>query len=470
MSPQEQLDALYASQRKNQPSVSASTVQERRVKLHRLEKLILASRARIAAAIAADYAKSPMEVDLSEIYPALTEARHARKHLAKWMKPKRVAPTLTLLGTRSEIVPEPKGVVLIISPWNFPFNLTIGPLVSAVAAGNCVIIKPSELTPNTSRCMRELLATIFPEEEVAVLEGGVETSTALLKKRFDHIFFTGSPGVGKIVMKAAAEYLCSVTLELGGKSPVIVGRTADLEDAAQKIAWGKFLNNGQVCIAPDYLLLDSAVREPFLEKLRLAVDNLFGTEAGRVGNSDYGRIVNDHHFKRVDQLIESAIEGGAAPLLARTSDATQRFISPTILTGVAADAAVLRDEIFGPVLPIVDFTMIDEALEAIRDREKPLVLYLFSRDEREIAKVMSETSAGGTCINDTLIHFFHPNLPFGGAGFSGLGRSHGYYGFEAFSNMRAVLRQRTGFTLAKLLYPPYTAFRRKLIDLTVRYF
>lgn len=470
MASAQEINAIYESQRKNQPRLSASSVDVRRDRLHRLEKLILSSRARIASAIAADYAKSPTEVDLSEIYPALTEIRHARKHLAKWMKPKRVAPTITLIGTRSEIRPEAKGVVLIISPWNFPFNLTIGPLASAVAAGNCVMIKPSELTPNTSRCMQELLAAVFPEDEVAVIEGGVEVATSLLKKKFDHIFFTGSPAVGKIVMKAAAEHLCSVTLELGGKSPVIVGQSADLDDAARKIAWGKFLNNGQVCIAPDYLLVEASVREPFLNKLRLAVTDLLGAEAHRQENADYGRLVNDHHFKRVEQLIDSALEGGAVAFMGKASDSTQRFIGPTILTDVPANAAVLREEIFGPVLPVVEFTAIDEALSAIQGREKPLVLYLFSRDDREIARVLAETSAGGTCINDTLIHFFHPNLPFGGAGFSGIGRSHGYYGFEAFSNMRAVLRQKTRLSAAKLLYPPYTAFRRKVIDLTLRYF
>jgi len=467
---QEGIDRIYPAQLRRQSAVAASTVEERREKLHRLEKLILASRSRIAAAIAADYRKSPVEVDLSEIYPALTEARHARKHLRKWMKPRRVAPTLTLIGTQSEILPEPKGIVLIISPWNFPFNLTIGPLVSAIAAGNCVMIKPSELTPNTSRCIRELLAELFDEDEVAVIEGGVEVAKTLLAMRFDHIFFTGSPAVGKIVMRAAAEHLTSVTLELGGKSPVIVGRSADLDDAARKIAWGKFLNNGQVCIAPDYLLLHSSVREQFLPKLTAAIDDLFGAEAGRADNRDYGRIVNDQHFARVQGLIESAVSEGAAPLLAHASDGSQRFIGPTILTGVSPDSAVLREEIFGPVLPIVEFTGIDEAIGSIRDREKPLVLYLFSRDEKEIADVLARTSAGGTCINDTLIHFFHPNLPFGGAGFSGLGRSHGYFGFEAFSNLRAVLRQKTKFSMAKLLYPPYTGLRRRIVDLTVRFF
>src|SRR5262249_19328077 len=269
-------------------------------------------------------------------------------HLESWMQPKRVSAPLTLLGSRSRITYEPKGVVLIISPWNFPINLTFGPLVSAIAAGNCAILKPSEMTPNASACMRRIVADLFDEGEVAVIEGDAKVAEALLKKKFDHIFFTGSPAVGKIVMKAAAEHLTSVTLELGGKSPVIVDRTANLDEAARKIAWGKFLNSGQICIAPDYLLVDEEVRAPFVEKLRAAI------------HPEGGLLVNDRHAARVRRLL-----GGAAPA------GEGRHIPPTILENVALDAPVMQEEIFGPVLPVIPYRTLDDALRLINEREKP---------------------------------------------------------------------------------------------------
>ncbi len=266
-----EIDRLYELQQKRRPAIVQTTVAQRIEKLRKIERAMLAHRDEIRAAMWADYQKPVPEVDLSEIFAVVGEARHARRHLRRWMKPRRVSTPLSLLGSRSKILYEPKGMVLILAPWNFPFNLTLGPLVSAVAAGNCAILKPSEMTPHSSACMKKILAEIFDESEVAVIEGDAEVAAALLKKRFDHIFFTGSPRVGRIVMKAAAEYLTSVTLELGGKSPAIIDGTANLDEAAKKIAWGKCFNSGQVCIAPDYLLVDEKVREPFLEKLRSAI-------------------------------------------------------------------------------------------------------------------------------------------------------------------------------------------------------
>ncbi len=432
-----------------------TTVDERVAKIRALAAVVLRRRKDFKAALWADYRKPAEEVDLSEIYPVLGEARHAARHLKKWAKPRRVPTPIALFGSRSTITYEPKGMALIISPWNFPINLTLGPLVSAIAAGNRVIIKPSEMTPATSACMKRVLAEVFDESEVAVIEGDASVATALLQKKFDHIFFTGSPAVGKIVMKAAAEHLTSVTLELGGKSPAIVDRTADVAEAARKIAWGKFLNSGQVCIAPDYVLVDEAVRAPFIEALKAAV------------HDSGGNLVNERHASRVKRLFDDAIAGGAS-IVAGGLFADGR-LEPTILTDVAPDSAVMNDEIFGPILPIVAYRDRDDALRIIHEREKPLVLYIFSRDKEVAHGFVRDTRAGGTVINDTLVHFYQVNLPFGGVGNSGMGKAHGFFGFEAFSNVRGVLEQPTKFSAIQFLYPPFNPLKRRVIDFLLRF-
>jgi len=456
-----EIERLYRLQQQNRAAVGATTAAQRIDKLRRLERAILARRGEIAAAMWDDYRKPAAEVDLAEIYPVVTEARHAIRHLRRWMKPKRVPGRLALLGSKSTIVYEPKGVVLIIAPWNFPFNLTLGPLVSAIAAGNCAMVKPSELTPASAACMKRIVGELFDESEVAFVEGDASVAEALLRRKFDHIFFTGSPAVGRIVMKAAAEHLTSVTLELGGKSPVIVDRTADLDEAARKIAWGKFFNSGQICIAPDYLLVDESIRDRFLDKLRAAITAL-GDEGAR------GVIVNDRHAARVQRLVDHAVAGGAK--IEHGGEARGREIEPTLLSNVAADAAVMQEEIFGPLLPMLTYRSLDEAFAAIDSREKPLVLYVFSRDRAVVRRVLANTRAGGTVINHTLIHFYQLELPFGGVGHSGVGKSHGFYGFEAFSNARGVLDQKVKFAAIDLLTPPYAGkWKQKLIDLTVKW-
>ncbi len=437
------VDRVYRTQRANCAAVGLTTARQRIEKLRRLREALLARRDEVRAALWADYEKPAAEVDLSEIYPVAGEARHAIRHLRRWMKPQRVRTPLALLGSRSRIVYEPKGVVLIISPWNFPINLTLGPLVSAIAAGNCAILKPSEMTAHASAWMKRFVGDLFDENEVAVIEGDAAIAENLLRKKFDHIFFTGSPTVGKIVMHAAAEHLTSVTLELGGKSPAIVDRTANLDEAAKKIAWGKSFNSGQICIAPDYVLVDEVVRAPFLERLRAAA------------TMDSGLLVNDRHAARVRRLLGDGSEGRKMPL--------------TIAEDVAADGPLMREEIFGPILPIVPYRDVDDAIRIVNEREKPLVLYLFSRKRRVIDRVLCRTRAGGTVVNDTLIHFYQLNLPFGGVGQSGMGKAHGFFGFQAFSNARAVLEQPLRFSGIQLMYPPYTKFKQKLIDFTVRY-
>ncbi|MBK5259983.1 MAG: aldehyde dehydrogenase family protein [Thermoanaerobaculia bacterium] len=454
------LDQIYAAQRANAGSVGATDASARIEKIRRMEKMLFAHRADIRKAMADDFRKPAAETDLSDIFPIVGEARHAARHLRRWMKPQRVATPLALLGSSSRLIHEPKGVVLILSPWNFPFNLTLGPLVSAIAAGNCAMLKPSEMTPASSACMKRIVSELFDENEVAVIEGGPETAEALLKKRFDHIFFTGSPAVGRIVMRAAAEHLTSVTLELGGKSPVIVDRTADLDEAASRIAWGKFLNAGQVCIAPDYLLVDETIRAPFLEKLVAAVRAMEG-EGSR------GIIVNERHAARVRRLLDSAQDG---EILLGGSSSDARSLPPTIVSNVAPDSALMQEEIFGPILPVVTYRTLDEALAIIAAKEKPLVLYIFSRAHDVVRDIINRTRAGGTVVNHTLIHFYQLNLPFGGSGESGMGKGHGRAGFEAFSNARGIVEQRTRFSPIQLMFPPYTRFKQKLIDLTLRFF
>jgi aldehyde dehydrogenase (NAD+) len=439
----DEVERVYRTQRANCAAVGLTTARQRIEKLRRLRDALLAGRDEVRAALWADYEKPVAEVDLSEIYPVAGEAKHAIRHLRRWMKPQHVRAPLALIGSRSRIVYEPKGVVLIISPWNFPINLTLGPLVSAIAAGNCAILKPSEMTPNASAWMKRFISDLFAENEVAVIEGDAPVAENLLRKKFDHIFFTGSPAVGKIVMHAAAEHLTSVTLELGGKSPAIVDRTANLDEAAKKIAWGKSFNSGQICIAPDYVLVDETIRASFVEKLRAAA------------TIESGLLVNDRHAARVRRLLGDSGEGRKIPL--------------TIAEDVAVDGPLMREEIFGPVLPIVPYRDVDDAIRIVNEREKPLVLYLFSRKRRVIDRILRRTRAGGTVVNDTLVHFYQLNLPFGGVGQSGMGKAHGFFGFQAFSNARGVLEQPLRFSGMQLLYPPYTKFKQKLIDFTVRY-
>jgi len=442
----EPIDRLYEIQQANRAAVASTTASQRIAKLRRLEQAMYAHRDEILAASWADSRKPPAEVDLGEIYPVVGEVRHAIRHLRRWMRPRRVGTRLALFGSRSQIVYEPKGVVLILAPWNFPFNLTLSPLVSAVAAGNCAIVKPSEMTPASSACMKRILASVFGENEVALVEGGVTVSSALLRKRWDHIFFTGSTAVGRIVMKAAAEHLTPVTLELGGKSPILIDRTANLDDAARKLAWGKFFNSGQICIAPDYALVEESVHDQLVEKLRGAIDSL-GSEGVR------SVIVNDHHAARLEKLFDTSVASGAKVVTGGTRRG--RELEPTVLANVGPDTPVMQEEIFGPLLPIVSYRTLDDAIDVIAKRERPLVLYIFSRDRGAIRRILAGSRAGATVINHTMVHFYALELPFGGVGQSGIGKSHGFAGFEAFSNARGVLEQKLPFTPIQLVFPPY---------------
>lgn len=445
-------------------------IPERKARLHRLLEWLLANRERVKEAVYKDFKKPAAEVDISEIYPVIAEIRHTLSHLDQWVRPVKVDASITYLGTRSEVRFEPKGVCLIIAPWNFPFNLCLGPLVSCLAAGNTAVLKPSEATPNTSALISQLVAEVF-EGEVVVFEGGKEISTQLLSLPFDHIFFTGSPAIGKIVMQAAAVNLTSVTLELGGKSPAIIHASADLKDTARRIAFGKFLNNGQTCIAPDYILISEVVKTKFLEELKQEITRLFG-DGKKIDrqSSSYGRIVNSHHFRRIAELWEDSLKKGATVEISGEIVPGENYFHPAVLSNVSMDSRLMEEEIFGPILPIITFSSSEEVIQVINAKPKPLALYVFAKNKGFREEVLASTSAGTVCINDCVTQFTHPNLPFGGVNNSGIGKSHGKYGFLAFSNEKPVLKQKSGFALAYFFHPPFTARMQRLLEPVIRWF
>ena len=464
---QTQFEAL----RRRAPALRNEDVAARRARLARLGAWLTANRTAIQEALYADFRKPASETDVTEIWASQVEIKHTVAHLKKWMARRRVGTPLALLGTRSWVQVEPKGVVLVIAPWNYPFYLAVDPLVSAIAAGNAVVIKPAEQTPATSALLRRLAEELFRPDEVLVLEGGKEVATELLHLPWDHIFFTGSPQVGKIVMRAAAEYLSGVTLELGGKSPAIVDATANLRDAAEKLVWGKFINAGQTCVAPDYLLVQRPVQAALIEEMKAAIGRYYNPAGAGIKQSDsYARVVNDHHFRRLAALLEDAETRGATVAAGGALDAAQRYIEPTILTDVPVGAAVLEEEIFGPLLPVLTFDELSETATYVNARLKPLAQYVFTTSAANRRYLLRNISAGGAAVNETIIHLAHPELPFGGVGNSGVGKAHGHAGFLAFSNEKGVLAQRVGRTGIKTMYPPYTSKVKQLIGWLVAYF
>ncbi len=445
------IEDVFLAQRQTAIRLRTSTAQMRREKLRRLENAVFANRNAIYRALAQDLRKPEAEADLFEILPVISGIRHARRQLPLWMKPQRARPTMAMLGTKARVHYEPRGVALIIAPWNYPVSLLLGPLVSAIAAGCTAILKPSEMSPACSAIITKIIGETFTPNEIAVFEGDAAVSSQLLEQPFDHIFFTGSPAIGKVVMSAAAKHLTSVTLELGGKSPVIVDETADLAKAARSIAWGKFTNCGQTCIAPDHAYVHERLVPQFTDAMRVAVTRKYGNPAE---SPDYCRIINESHFDRICGLMDDAVEAGATLLLGGERDRLEKFIAPALIAGMANDSRIMQEEIFGPVLPILSYRELDEPLAAINARPKPLALYVFAKDRERVRRVLQETSAGGSCVNAAIMHFAHDNLPFGGIGPSGHGNAHGFYGFRAFSHERAVLEDK--FSAAPLLHPPYT--------------
>lgn len=463
-----EINRIFQLQKSNQQNIADTTSEERKHKLDLLNNAVLKYRDKIREALHKDFRKHPSEVDIAEIYPITSDIKHTKSHLSKWMRPRKVTTPMAQLGTSSYINYEPKGVVLIIAPWNFPVMLTFAPLISAIAAGNCVMLKPSEHTPNASAVMKMIITELFDESEVALIEGDVTVSTELLKLPFNHIFFTGAPEIGKIVMKAAAENLSSVTLELGGKSPTIVDETADLKKAAKRIVFGKWINNGQVCIAPDYVLVHESISKPLLEEVKKTLISFYGEDASVTDS--YNRMVNHNHFQRVKGYLQDALEKGATIVHGGKTDDNQDYMEPTVVMNISDDAELWEKEIFGPILPFLNFSDLQEAIDKINSKEKPLALYIFSKNKNNINRIIKNTRAGGTCINHVGIHFFNNYLPFGGSNNSGIGRSNGFFGFESFSNPRAILKQWSPINGLDNLTAPYNNKKQKLIDMIIKWF
>ncbi len=457
--------SIFKAQQQTAIQLRTSHAQERIGKLKRLLEAIQKYEKQFQEALFQDFRKNPTETTLTEIVPLQSEIKHAISQVSKWTKPQSVSNPIHYLGANAYIQYEGKGVALILSPWNYPISLTLSPLISAICAGCTAILKPSELTPHTSAVLGKLIKETFNENEIALFEGDVSVSTALLELPFNHIFFTGSPMIGKVVMRAAAAHLTSVTLELGGKSPAFIDETADLQDAAEKLVWGKFVNNGQTCIAPDYLLVKESVQKSLIESLKNQIEKVYNADKQGIENSDsYCRIINQRHFTRLQKLMEDALLNGANVAVGGKVIAEERFIAPTLLTEIKPSMAIMQEEIFGPLLPILTYKNTEEAINFVNQSEKPLAMYIFSQNKNTVEQILANTSAGGGCVNDCLLHIGHPDLPFGGVNNSGIGKSHGHFGFMEFSNVRAVLKNRVGWTGFKLLYPPYTAKVQNLVS------
>ncbi|MBO9701433.1 MAG: aldehyde dehydrogenase family protein [Sporocytophaga sp.] len=439
----------------------------RKQKLKNIRKWILNNQKLIREALYEDLRKPEPEADFGDIKPVLWEIDHTLEKLDDWVKERRVENITAMYGVKPSVVFEPMGVVLIIAPWNFPFNLSIGPLVSAIAAGNCVVLKPSEYSGATTKIIIKMIESLFSEKEVKVVSGEADVAEELLNLPFNHIFFTGSTEVGKKVMKAAAENLSSVTLELGGCNPLIIDDSANLKDAAQKVLFGKFVNAGQSCLSVNTIFIDYKVKEKF-EKILLEHFYKFYPDFKSGKMKDLASIINQKHVDRLCKMIDTSIASGAINLLDKIPP-QENFVPPAILTNVSLDATILKTEVFGPVLPIVGYKKISEVINFIRTNHKPLALYIFSKDQDTVDYISQSLSSGAICINDTTLHFVHPYLPFGGVNYSGIGRSHGYSGFKAFSNERAVLKQRVGFTGVKLIYPPYSKKVKFFIRFIMRF-
>lgn len=402
--------------------------------LKKLRELVVRHEDDILKAVKADLNKPEIEAKRAEVGLVLSEIDFAVKNLAEWAAPKEVETPSTHAGAKSYIYQDPYGLALVIAPWNYPFQLAVSPVVGAIAAGNCVVLKPSELTPHTSSLLAKMFNENFPEEYLTVVEGEVETSTALLKESFDYIFFTGSTMVGKIVAEAAAKHLTPVTLELGGKSPTIVHEDANIEEAAKRIARGKFANAGQTCVAPDYILVQRNVKDELLANLKQVVTNTYGEDVSQ--NLDFPHVVSEKHFDRLNSFLTNGdiVFGGK-------TDRSRLFIEPTVLDNISWEDNVMQDEIFGPILPVIVYDEISEVIEAIVKRPKPLALYLFSEDEAVQDRILNSVSFGGGSINDTINHMTSHYLPFGGVGDSGMGAYHGKASFDTFSHAKSILKR-----------------------------
>jgi len=428
---------------------STKDIKFRKKYLKALKKSIKKHEPDILDALKSDLGKNKVEAYATEVGFVMKELSYIIKELKNWAKTKSVTTPMMQFPAKSFIKYEPYGTVLIIGPFNYPFQLVMSPLIGALAAGNCAVVKPSEMTPQTSMVVQEILEEVFPEDYVKVIQGEKEVTSQLLDERFDYIFFTGSTKVGQIVYEKASKHLTPVTLELGGKSPVIIDDTANLKVAAERIAFGKFMNAGQTCVAPDYVLIDNTVKMKFVKALQTTIQEFYGAQIEQ--SEDFGRIVNDNHFNRLVNIIEDSrqqvIYGGE-------SNADELFVAPTIILDPKLSDSVMQQEIFGPILPIIGYDTFNEVYDIVEQYEKPLALYLFTEDSDQITAVFNRLSFGGGCVNDTILHLANPNLPFGGVGHSGIGSYHGKYSFELFSHEKSYITKSTKLE-SGLLFPPY---------------
>lgn len=434
----------------------------RKSQLLALKRMLMENENAIYEALKKDLNKCQFESYISEYQYVLKDIKLFIKNLKKWSSAQKVSTPVLAQPGNSKLVPEPYGTVLIMGAWNYPLQLVLSPMVAAIGAGNCVVLKPSELAQATSNLLANLIPKYLDNDAFAVYEGGVEETTALLKQRFDYIMYTGSENVGKIVMRAASEYLTPVTLELGGKSPCIVDDKVNIKVTADRIVWAKFLNAGQTCIAPDYILVTKAKRAELVEALKASITKHYGEKP--FNSDDYGRIINHRHFSRIVSYIEAQkdtlVHGGE-------TDEENKFIAPTLMLNPELESGVMQEEIFGPVLPIVEVDNMSDAIRFVKDREKPLALYLFSNNQKNIDAVSQQTSAGSMCINDAVIFMVNPELPFGGVGNSGMGSYHGKWGFDTFSHLKPIMH-RSFLADAPIRYAPYTSFKQKLFKLIAK--
>lgn len=462
-----EIDKIYQSQLKNKSAIKHSTAYKRIGWIKKLLDTINREEKAIEQALYQDFHKSGIETAITEILVVQLELKHIAKKLRGWMKDKKVRRSLVMPNVSAYLHYEPKGNALIITPWNYPFQLPLVHLAACIAAGNTAILKLSEFSPNSNQVLKKIIAEVFPTDHIAVIEGAVEETTHLLNLRFDHIHFTGSSKVGKIVMEAASKHLTDITLELGGKSPAIIDKNVNLRQVVKNLIWAKFVNAGQTCIAPDYILAHRHQKQQLEEIFKAEIEEAFGKDA--FNSPDYARIINEKQFERLNQALDSAKQLGANIIAGGKTDGKTKYIAPTVVSNVAANNPLMTDEIFGPILPIVYYAQIQEAIDFINAKEKPLALYVFSKDSNFNKHLIRNTSAGSTCINDAVIQIMQPNLPFGGVNNSGLGQSTGWYGFKAFSHERAVADVKI-LPLSSMFWYPYTEKTSRMLQWIRRLF
>jgi len=465
--PLSEIDNIYRSQLQNKSNIKHSSADKRVGWIKKLLDRINAEEKAIEKALYHDFHKSGIETTITEILAVQLELKHISKNLRKWMKDKSVGRSIMMPNVKAYLHYEPKGNALIITPWNYPFQLPLVHLASCISAGNTAILKLSEFSSYSNHVVKKIITDIFPPDHIAVVEGAVEETTHLLNLKFDHIHFTGSPKVGKIVMAAASKNLTDITLELGGKSPAVIDKNVNLKQVVKNLIWAKFVNAGQTCIAPDYLLVHRHQKHQIEEHFRVELEEAFGSDA--LNSPDYARIINESQFDRLKNNLDSAKNLGAIIISGGHTDAKLNYIEPTVITNVAQSNPLMTEEIFGPILPIVYYSQNQEAIDFINAKEKPLALYVFSKDSNFSKHIIRHTSAGSTCINDAVIQIMQPNLPFGGINNSGIGQSTGYYGFKSFSHERAVADVKL-IPVSSMFWYPYTEKTNKMVQWIRRLF